>query len=115
MADPRRAARVRLLALVLADPVSVSASLLAAAPLRATRVSYLPTILAWELGPRVRSLGLKYRKIKIRVRSERRIFASLAGIAARLKVVAVWNQGRAARGWHLRHRMCPRQVGDISG
>jgi len=40
MADPRRATRVRFLTLVLADPVSVSASLLAAAPVRATRFSY---------------------------------------------------------------------------
>jgi len=35
----------------------VSASLLAAAPVKGTRVSYLPTIFAWELAPRVRSLG----------------------------------------------------------
>src|SRR5436853_5432277 len=61
MADPRRATRVRFRSLVLADPVSVFASLLAPAPLRATRFSCLPTILAWELEPRVRSLGLGER------------------------------------------------------
>src|SRR5208283_4463457 len=61
MADLRRATRVRFLAVVLEDRVSVSASLLAAAPLRGTRFSCLPTILAWELGLRVRSLSLGER------------------------------------------------------
>ncbi len=101
---------MRFLAVVLADRVSISESLLAAAPLRGKRFSCLPTILAWELGPGVSSLGLGERwppwaRIWNGSNSAFRCCSTCNGTTAKLRLFSskIYRSGRVSLAYEVQH------------